>query len=201
MMHLSMDQLLAVRDGDRSEPELADAHEHVAACVACRDELDRLHQRTARIRALPRMSTSRDHFPEIRTRWLWELRQRRLRMISGIGIAAAAALLIAVVGHDLVQPPLLDAAEQLETSISRSQQLEATLQAWNPEERVVDSRTARLTVVLEDRIAEIDMKLQETSRLEYEARVREQLELWRQRVGLMDALVDIHVTKASNVDL
>ena len=45
MNHLTMTQLLAVRDGDRSEPDLAEAHTHVAACEACQRELDRLHQR------------------------------------------------------------------------------------------------------------------------------------------------------------
>lgn len=50
--HLSMEQLLAVRDGDRSEPVLAGAHRHLADCATCQAELNRLHQRTARLRAL-----------------------------------------------------------------------------------------------------------------------------------------------------
>ena len=201
MQHLTMNQLVAVRDGDRSEPEFAEAHAHVGGCDACQRELDRLHQRTAMLRALPVMSPSSDHFREVEARWRWEIRQRRLRTISWIGIAAAAAVLVTVVGRDLVQPPRLDAEDQLETAIGTSQQLEATLRDWNPEERVVDGKTAQLVTVIEDRIADIDAALQDAARLEQEARLERQVELWRQRVGLMDALVDIHVTKASNVDL
>ncbi len=201
MNHLTMEQLLAVRDDDRSEPELAGAHGHVATCEACRGELDRLHQRTARMRALPTMSPARNHFPAVRARWQWDRRQRRVRMVSGVFTAAAAALLLSVVGHDLLNPPRLDAEQQLQTAIDASQQLEATLHAWDPAQRVVDGRTARLVVVIEDRIAEVDGRLQDAARLEHRERLQRQVELWRERVGLMNALVDVHVTQASNVDL
>jgi hypothetical protein len=33
------------------------------------------------------------------------------------------------------------------------------------------------------------------------SRETRQLQLWRERVGLLDALVDVHVTRASNVGL
>lgn len=201
MTHLTMKQLLAVRDNDRSEPELAEAHSHVASCESCRDELDRLHQRTARLRALPTMSPGRDHFPAVRTRWQQERRQRQIRWVSGVFTAAAAALLLSVVGRDLMNPPRLDAEQQLQTAIDASQRLEATLHAWDPARRVVDGRTARLAVVIEDRIAEVDGRLQDAARLEQHERLQRQVELWRERVGLMHALVDVHVTQASNVDL
>lgn len=199
--HLTIDQLLAVRDGDHSEPEFADAHAHVARCELCRDELDRLHQRTARLRALPTMSPARNHFPAVRARWQWERRQRQVRVASGIGVAIAAALLITVVGRDLVQPARLDAEQQLRVAIDKSQELETTLREYNPDDRVVDGRTAQLVIVIEDRIADLDTKLQDASQLDQVSRMQRQVELWQQRVGLMDALVDIHVTKASNVDL
>ncbi len=201
MTHLSIEQLLAVRDDDRSEPAFAEAHRHVASCEPCRIELDRLHQRTARLRALPTMSPPRDHFPEVRTRWQWERRQRRIRQVSAGFTALAAAVLITVVGRDLLNPPRLDAEQQLQTAIDASQRLEATLHAWDPAQRVVDARTARLAVVIEDRIAAVDAQLQDAARLEHAARLHRQVELWRERVGLMNALVDVHVTQASNVDL
>ena len=201
MKHLTMDQLLAVRDGDRSEPALAEAHAHVSGCAACQLELDRLHQRTALLRALPTLAPARNHVPAVAARWNWERRQRRLRVVSVIGIAAAAMLLLTVVGRDLIQPPTLDAEQQLQTAITSSQQLEATLRAWNPEERVVDGTTAQLVTVLEDRIAEIGGRLQDAARLTQEARLERQVELWHERVGLMNALVDIHVSQAGNVDL
>jgi len=201
MTHLSMDQLLAVRDGDRSEPHFGEAHVHVLACAACRQEVDSLHQRTARLRAMPMLAPSRDHFGAISARWRTAVRQRRMRTLSTVGVAAAAMLLLSVVGTDLLQPPALDAEQQLATSITRSQELEAELHEWNPEQRIVDGRTAQLVIVIENRIADVDGRLQDAARLEQQARLERQVELWRERVGLMNALVDVHVTKASNVDL
>ncbi len=122
-------------------------------------------------------------------------------MVSGVFTAAAAALLLSVVGRDLMNPPRLDAEQQLQTAINASQQLEATLHAWDPAQRVVNGRTARLVVVIEDRIAEVDGRLQDIVRLDHQERLQRQVELWRERVGLMNALVDVHVTQASNVDL
>ena len=46
MTHLTMEQLVALRDG-ASEPGTAAAREHIAGCSHCAAELDRLHQRIA----------------------------------------------------------------------------------------------------------------------------------------------------------
>jgi len=193
--HLSMELLLAVRDGERSEPEQVAAHAHVASCEACRAELDRLHQRTAMLRALPTLTPARNAFPAVQRQLAEDLRHRWQRRFAMGGLAAAAALAIAVVGNDLARPAELDASEQLETAMSRSQVLERTLNAWRPETRAMDARTAEIVIQLEDRIAEVD------GRLERARRLAEQVELWQERVGLMSALVDVHLTKATNVDL
>jgi hypothetical protein len=84
----------------------------------------------------------------------------------------------------------------LET-ITRSQQLERALVALAPESRVLDSRTAAMTGRLEDRLQLVDRDLQAADALDRTVRLREQLRLWRERVGLLDALVDVHVTRAS----
>lgn len=197
--HLSMEQLLAVRDGDRSEPVLAEAHRHLTACAPCQAELDRLHQRTARLKALAMMSPAHDHFPAVKARLHWERSHRRQQRIATIGLAVAATLVLAVVGNHLVQPPTLDAEQQLEKAMSRSQLLEQQLRDWDPESRVLDGETAAVVIQLEDRIAALDAELARTaiSKAEHEREVA----LWQQRVGLMNALVEVHVTKASNVDL
>src|SRR5262245_50976346 len=133
--HLTMEQLLAVRDGDRSEPGLAAAHQHAATCAVCQGELDRLHQRTARLRALPLMAPSTDQFPAVRAR-LTATRRARWRTWAGIGgLAAAAALFLTVVGRDLLQPSRLDAEQQLATAMSQSQQLETELHDYRPDAR------------------------------------------------------------------
>ena len=52
MTHLSMEALLSLREAGR-EPGDAAAQEHLEACAACRAEHERLHQRVARLKALP----------------------------------------------------------------------------------------------------------------------------------------------------
>jgi anti-sigma factor RsiW len=199
-LHLTMEQLLALRDGDRSEPAFAAAARHLDGCTTCRAELDALHQRTARLRALATMAPATDQFPAIRTRLHWE-QSRRRRLVSFAGMAAAAALVLGVVGHDLVAPPTLDAEDQIATAISRSQELEQTLHSWDPDTRVMDGRTAMVVIEIEDRIADVDARLQQVARLQREERMSHEVALWQERVGLMNALVDVHVTKANNVGL
>ncbi len=199
--HLTMAQLVALRDGDRSEPALADAHVHVATCAECQGELDRLHQRTARLRALAVMTPARDHFPAIRARWQGDRSHRFQRRVAAVGLAIAATLLLAVIGRDLVAPPTLDAEDQLETAISNSQLLEQRLRDFRPDSRVLDGATTEVVIHLENRIAALDAELARQATAEPAARLEREVELWRQRVGLMNALVEVHVTKASNVDL
>jgi hypothetical protein len=164
--HLSMEQLLAVRDGDRSEPTLIAAHEHAAACVACGAELDRLHQRTARLKALATLEPTRSQFPAIQARLADDRRHQWQRRLAVGGLAAAAALAISVVGYDLVRPSRLDASAQLETAMTRSQVLEQTLTAYRPESRVIDTRTAQVVIELEDRIAAVDARLARAASLD-----------------------------------
>lgn len=199
-LHLTMEELLAVRDGDRSEPAFASAALHLEQCATCRAELDALHQRTARIRALATVAPATDQFPAIRARLVWA-QQRRRRLFSFAGMAAAAALVLAVVGQDLIAPPALDAEDQIATAISRSQALEQELHEWAPDSRVMDGRTALVVIELEDRIAAVDARLQAVARLDRQERLEREISLWQERVGLMNALVDVHLTKANNVDL
>jgi hypothetical protein len=199
--HCSIEQLVALRDGDRSEPTFAAGEAHLETCAQCRAELERLHQRTAQLRALPQMAPARNHFPAVRARLHWERKQRWQRLAAFGGLAAAASVALVMVGGDLVQPARLDAEQQLETAISRSQELERTLHDWNPETRVLDGRTARVVMDLEDRIAALDRRLDEVVRSTAEDRLEQQVALWQERVGLMNALVDVHLTRASNVDL
>jgi hypothetical protein len=85
--------------------------------------------------------------------------------------------------------------------MERSQALENALSEYNPDGRVVDGRTARIAQELEDRIARLDRRLEVTELAPTPARDPELLRLWRERVGLLDALVDVHVTRASNAGL
>jgi hypothetical protein len=204
MTHLTMEQLLALREPG-SEPGAAAAREHVEACAACAAELDRLHQRVARLRALPTLSPARDRWPEVQARH----RARRRTVVLRRAGLATLAMAASIAGIALVRPaagpagqPTAVVASELAQVKENSQALEGVLQAYNLEGRVVDGHTARIAGVLEDRIAEVDQQLQ-AAELERSAAAhdRELLQLWRERVGLLDALVDVHVTRASNVGL
>jgi hypothetical protein len=62
--HATMEELLAVRDGEGSEW----GREHAAACTECAAELFRLEQVRARLKALPAMTPPRDRWPGIAAR-------------------------------------------------------------------------------------------------------------------------------------
>jgi hypothetical protein len=200
MNHLTMEQLVSLR-GPGTEPGTAEARRHVETCELCRDELDRLHQRVARMKALPNLQPPRDAWPGIRRRLSDDRHRRRTRWMGIAGTAMAASILLAVVVSELARPDTLSATAAIDTAKAQSRALESTIDRYNPEARVTDGRTARIAAELEDRIADLDRQLEVTQMREGQARDQQLLQLWRERVNLLDALVDVHVTKASNVGL
>lgn len=202
MNHLTMEQLLSLR-GPASDPGAAEARRHVDSCEECQRELDRLHQRVARMKALPTLRPSRDAWPEINRRISAERHQRQARWMGIAGFALAASILFAVIITELSRPDTLSATATaaIDSAKAQSKVLEYTIQRYNPEGRVLDGQTAGIAAELEDRIAELDRRLERTQLMQEDSRDQELLQLWRQRVGLLDALVDVHVTKASNVGL
>lgn len=203
MTHLSMDQLLELRE-DGCEPGQADLRAHVEACARCAAELDRLHQRVARLKALPTLRPRRDLWAAVDARRRADRRTRRLRRATGIGLATAASLAGFLALRPMLMPDRASDGGVTEAAIAearaQSASLQQALEAYNPDARVINGRIAGVAQVLEDRIAQVDQRLQ---RAEFSAEPGissdERLDLWRQRVGLMDALVDVHVTRASSV--
>jgi hypothetical protein len=199
MTHLSMEALLSLREPG-SEPGVATAREHLDGCPLCQRELDRLHQRVARLKALPTLRPTRDRWSETAARFRAERLRRRTRQVGFAGLAAAASVALAVTVLD--RPVALQTnPNQINQVMERSQALETALSEYNPEGRVLDGRTARIAQELEDRIARLDRQLEVTELAPKQARDPELLRLWRERVGLLDALVDVHVTRASNAGL
>jgi hypothetical protein len=67
---------------------------------------------------------------------------------------------------------------------------------------VVDGRTMRVASDLEARIDQVDQRMQVTELDAQPGRGEaEMVRLWQERVGLLNALVDVHVTNAGNVGL
>lgn len=200
MTHLTIEQLLALREPGR-EPGDEAARVHLEGCPVCRAELERLHQRVARLKALPSLRPGRDRWPQVRARFQAERRARRIRRLGLLGLAAAASVAAGVAVRDLSRPAPATAATEISEAMARSRELEQAITQFNPDAHVIDGRTARIAQELEDRIAAVDRQLQLLDLLGPRLREAEQLRLWRERVGLLDALVDVHLTRASKVGL
>ena len=198
MNHLTVDQLVQLREPGL-EPGVAPLRAHLDSCAACQAEAARLDQRSNRLRALASLRPARDHWPALAAQLRAERRRRRVRSVVWMGLAAAAgfALMVMIRSARQAQEPTEQVA--INEAITRSRQLEQLIHAYNPEARVTDGRTVRVAGELEDRIALVDQQLQSVRQLDARARDAEMLGLWRQRVGLLDALVDVHMTRAGAV--
>jgi hypothetical protein len=196
-----MEQLLALREPGL-EPGVQGWRDHAEACELCRAELDRLDQRVARLRALPSLAPARNRFAEVRARARADRRRRRAVVFSLSGLTLAATVALAVVlrpGAADTPAPSLTEQQELEDIIARSQSLEGAIQDYNPEQRVTDGRTAMVAASLEERLARVDRQLQLVDFADQTVRRQEALRLWRERVGLLNALVDVHATRARAV--
>jgi hypothetical protein len=193
--HCTMHELLALREGEGA----AWAREHLDGCSYCQRELTLLHGRVAALRALPSVRPPRDRWAVVREQASREQRGRRLRG-AGWGLLALAASLTLIVGVRALGP---DRVEQVATSpelselMAQSRELEAALRSYGTEGRVLNARTAGIIADLEDRIAMVDAGIVQVG-AQRNAR-GDLVTLWRNRVDLMDALVNAHVTRAAYV--
>ena len=202
MTHLTMDQLLALREPGK-EPGVQGWRDHAEVCELCRAELERLDQRVARLRALPTLRPGRNRFAELQVRTRRERRWRQIRLFSlaGLGLAAAVALAVVLAPRfgAPAAPARLAEQQELDSIIASSRRLEGAIQDYNPEQRVIDGRTAVVAQSIEDKLARVDHQLQLVDLMDQRVRQQEALRLWRERVGLLNALVDVHVTRARSV--
>ena len=201
-MHCTMDQLLALQGTEAvTEPGHADARAHLAECATCQQEAARLDQRIARLKARPVLIPGRDRYAELEAKMVRERRFRRVRWAGVGGLATAAAILGMVVGN-MANPSSAEGSQQLEQVMKESRVLEGELARLDPDSRAMDLVTAQVAGQLQTRIAAVDEQLQSAELPSSQRLTDDQLiDLWRERVGLMDALVDVHLTSASQVGL
>lgn len=195
LRHCSVEELLDVRNGEGS----VGARTHVDECQECRDELDRIHQRVAMLKALPSFNAPRDRWPEVRARVLAE--RRRGWWMRGAW-ATAAAVAVWLGANVLIQSPAAapDAEPGLQALAQQSAQLDSLLVVVADRARVVNALTALAIVDLEDRVRRVDSRISVTRWADLSDIQREQLKLLlEERVALMDALVNAHVQRASYV--
>ena len=202
-MHCTLEQLVALRETDaHTEPGHAAAREHLADCAVCRAEADRLEQRVARLKALPVLIPGRDRYAELESRLVRERRVRRARWAGVGGLATAAAIVGILLVQDMFRPAVADGSQQLAQVMAESRSLEGELTRLDTDGRAMDLVTAQVAGQLQTRISAIDERLQSAALPDAGRPTDDQLiELWRERVGLMDALMDVHLTGASQVGL
>jgi hypothetical protein len=123
-------------------------------------------------------------------------------MTAGAMALAASLALALFMKRPTPAAPATASQQELTSLQQRSRALEAAIGAYDPDGRVLDGRTSRVAADLEDRIADVDRRLERTE-LDAPPGMRgpDVMQLWQERVGLLDALVDVHVTRASNVGL
>lgn len=195
LRHCSIQELLEVRSGEGS----AGARTHVDECQECRDELDRIHQRVAALKALPTVRAPRDRWPLVRERIVTE-RRRAWWMRGAWAAAAAVALMLGATGMLNIPTAAPEPEPEIQGLVERSTQLDSLLAIVSEQTRMINALTALAIVDLEDRLSSVDGRIVEARRSAMSSRQREQLKfLLQERVALMDALVKAHAQRASYV--
>lgn len=198
MKHLTLDELMQLREPGL-EPGVAGLRAHLEACEQCRAEAARIEQRANRLRSLPSLRPARDHWPALEQKLRAERRGQLVRRVVWAGLAVAAGIGAVVAVRVLRPAPDAEQQVALEEAMAKSQQLEQVIHSYNPDARVTDGRTVRVAGELEERIALVDQQLMSVRQQSSRNRETEVLDLWRQRVGLLNALVDVHMTRATAV--
>jgi hypothetical protein len=186
--HGTTEELLALRAGEGS----AWMREHVVQCAPCAAELQRLEQVRAQLRALPSFAPPRDRWPVVEQIARQERRRRRLSGSLGL-VAAAAVVVLSFVA--LQRPTAAPDDEGLQKAMAESAAMEQVFKSLQPDQRALTGQTAGVVADLEDRLAQVDAALSEPAAVR--ADPQRVAELWRQRAGLLSALVDVHETRAT----
>jgi hypothetical protein len=156
LRHCSIQELLEVRNGEGS----VGARTHVDECAECRDELDRIHQRVAALKALPSLNAPRDRWSVVRESIV---AQRKRVWFVRTGWAAAAAIGLALGANGLMSWPAATEEsaelEHLRILVDQSVQLDSQLVSVVSRPKVVNGMAAIVIVDLEDRIRIIDNRI------------------------------------------
>ncbi len=185
LIHCTMDELLAIRDGQGSQGALR----HLDECDECCHELELLHQRVAALKALPSLRPPRDRWSVVRDEVLAQRARARRRFGGWLTVAAAASVALAIGLGGLVTPAAQE-PDPLAELVSEAQMLERALRTMRPETRVLTGRIAGAVAALEDRLELLDVRFGQ-ARVQRLPREKV-IVLWQERVGLMDALVNVH---------
>ena len=191
-MHLSVEELLDVRDG-AGTPE---ASAHAISCAACGAEIARMRSLAAALRALPELEPPSDRWGAIQSGMAVMRRRRRISAGAGVGLALAASLAMLLLlpkeaPVESLPPVAVHEAEVAEVAqlMEQSRRLEEMLRSFEPRGRVTNGLVSIAASDLEYEIGLIDTKL--TGDRTFRLSSKEAARLWGQRVNLMNDLVRV----------
>lgn len=198
-MHANDSELIALRD---EEPVDAAMAAHVHHCSICLRKLERIRELRSALRSLPVLPPPDRAWTEIVARREKEMLPRRhdVRHYANVAsvacVAVVASLVTAVTLRENAEPEAGTAmtAQIAENDVTdlraRSRALEYLLQQYGSP-AVMNLRTAGAVSELEDSIGLIDYQLNVAGSLDGADARRQEHELWRQRVELMETLVTV----------
>jgi|GEM_PF-4036430 len=185
MRHLTMEELLALRDGE----QLGELARHLRECPACSTQDLAIERRREQLRALPLAPPRSDSWPALRSRIV---ASRRRRVLS-LGGALAAAIAFAVIAPAMLlgkAQPGISPVDELEVAslVRRSQSLEAELLSL-PEPETLNIGSADAIVQVEDQIALVDECIGEVAANPDSGRALSAL--WQTRITLLETLTHL----------
>lgn len=208
-MHARLDELLSLRDG---APVAADIREHVRACAECGGWLAQVSQLRDRLRELPLAAEpAADAWPRIEARVadVYRRRQRVARLAPLAAAASVAALALFAgmrwmesgTGEKETDTVSLAAAnsvrdEELAELQARSQVLEEVLAALPSRPAVERAATSMPIDSLEAQVQWLDHQLTLAGA---DGRVPQEQQLWRDRVEVMNSLVQLRYVEAQQL--
>ena len=190
-MHAGFDELSEVAAGRRA------AGTHVSACPDCRTRLEQVRRVRAGLLAMAELAPPPVAWPSIRARVAAGQSAPR----SIMPVAAAASVLVAIAVALLMsgrpqpgaEPDRASARVPLNSLLAENGRLEALLSQL-PESRTTRIGTAYTVAAIEDRLALVDDRITTVTLEPYAPEVAEAL--WRERVTLMNSLVQVHYARA-----
>ena len=211
-MHAHLHELLSLRDG---EPVAQQAAAHVEGCALCAQRLAHLQAIRQRLRTLPDVVASgRDGWAEVERRIVERTRAPGRRVRIGLLAAAASVGSLAVLaglrlqdgarqdpepfanlGAEVAADPQIKIAELQRQSL----QLETILAALPERPAVERAATALPIETLEAQVQWVDHRLSEFEATETVDPEAEQL--WRDRIGIMNSLVQLRYVEAQRLAL
>jgi hypothetical protein len=209
-MHARLDQLLSLRDG---APVAAETREHVRGCAECARQLATTSELRDRLRALPGVpEPAADAWASIERR-VAGVRHRR-RRIARLGRLAAAASVVALAVFAAMrwtEPGTVvrqttaaasatatasDREEELAVLQAHSQVLEEVLAALPARPAVERAATSMPIDTLEAQVQWLDQQLTLAGA---DGRVPQEQQLWRDRVEVMNSLVQLRYVEAQQL--